>query len=207
MQSMPVSPFISVQRRAQNGNPLAQSALSYSYNEDHLVVIKYSQFPGAGDDSVSLYIDPAYANGEPANPSATTNTGADQSGNIDRMTFRQNWTNGMPTGKAGLVSVSTTWAGLGFLPLSTTVFNNSGMFADGSRAKSGVLTINCKTAIENASLRVYTLSGTLTDTRLLSLAESQNTIAIAPIQADGIYIVEITDKNTQKKYSQKIIVK
>ena len=198
--------YISAAKGA-NGNPLVQSALSYSYNEDHLVVIKYSQFPGPGDDVLSLYIDPVYLNGEPATPSATTNTGADQSGSIDRMAFRQNWTNGMPTGKAGLVSVSTTWAGLGFLPLSTTVFNSSEMFADSSRAKSGVLTINCKTAIENASLQIYTLSGTLTDTRLLSLADSQNTIAIVPIQADGIYIVEITDKSTQKKYSQKIMVK
>lgn len=188
-----------------NGNAIAQSALSYNFDQDHLVIVKYTQLPGAGDDIVSVYIDPNFADGEPAIPSATTNTGGDQSGNVDRLTFRQNWTNGMPTGKAGLVSVAKTWNELGFLPLATSNFTTNNHFqVDAKEAKQGVLNIQSSKATSNASLKIYAINGSLIDAKTISFKSSSNSIAINPIETSGIYIVEITDAD--QKFTQKIVV-
>ncbi len=191
--------------KGANGNPIAQSALSYSYDQDHLVVVKYSQFPGAGDDSVSLYIDPVYANGEPATPSATTNTGGDQSGNIDRMAFRQNWTNGMPTGKAGLVSVARTWNDLTFIPLTTTAFSsNYSTTINSENAKNGSIAIASNAYSGNASLKIYSLTGALVEEKNITLATSETNVNIRPLQS-SIYVVEINTE-TNNKIIKKIIV-
>ena len=98
--------------KGANGNPIATAPVSLAYEQDHLIVVKYSQLSGVNDDTVSVYIDPVFVLGMPATPTMIATSGADQSGSIDRLYVRQNWTNGMPTGRLGLVSVSKTWAGL-----------------------------------------------------------------------------------------------
>ena len=196
--------FLSTAKGA-NGNPLAQSTLSYDYNQNHLVVVKYSQLPGAGDDIVSVYIDPVFSNGEPAVASATTNTGADQAGNIDRMAYRQNWTNGMPTGKAGLVSVARTWADLSFIPLATNAFNINETVIDSENAKNGILKIASKAYSGAASLQIYSIEGTLVETQTINISASGERININPLQS-SVYILKIvTDKNDV--ITKKIIVK
>lgn len=191
--------------KGANGNPIGQTNLSYSYDQDHLVIIKYSQFPGAGDDLVSVYIDPVYANGMPASPNATTNTGADQAGSVDRLTFRQNWSNGMPTGKVGLVSVARTWDDLTFVTLAANEFSmQNAILIDSQNAKSGILSIKSGKEI-NALLKIYSVNGTLiqeVSTRLSQLTA----VNISPLQS-SVYIVEITNTETSSKTTQKIIVK
>lgn len=191
--------------KGANGNPLATSALSYSYNEDHLVVVKYSQLPGANDDIVSLYIDPVYANGEPAATSAITNTGADQSGNIDRLAFRMNWTNGMPTGKAGLVSVGRTWEDLSFLPLSATQFDQSQLLIDSSNAKVGALTIQCDNNLGDVDMKIIHLNGAVIENQKISLQAGNQSIRIQPISSNGLYLLQLTQSNG-KSLVRKIVI-
>lgn len=190
--------------KGANGNPLATTALSYNYNEDHLVVVKYSQLPGTNDDVVSLYIDPVFANGVPSSASAVTNTGLDQSGNIDRLAFRMNWTNGMPTGKAGLVSVATTWEDLGFIPLSTNQFDTNTMIIGTENAKMGMLNIQSAVALPNATIKIYDINGALVNTKSISLEAKTNEVKITPLNSKGVYIIDITDSNG-KQFIQKII--
>ncbi|NHM06296.1 T9SS type A sorting domain-containing protein [Flavobacterium sp. CYK-4] len=179
--------------KGANGNPLATSALSYSYNEDHLVIVKYSQLPGTSDDVVSLYVDPVYANGVPASTSAITNTGLDQSGSIDRLTFRMNWTNGMPTGKAGLVSVGRNWDDLTFVPLSTTQFNQSQLVIDSRDAKIGRLVIQSEIDLGEVAMKIINLNGAVVDNQKINLNSGANSIQTQPIAASGIYLLQLTD--------------
>ena len=188
-----------------NGNAIVNSALSYNYNEDHLVVVKYSQLPGANDDVVSLYVDPVFINGVPSTPSAITNTGADQSGNIDRLAFRMNWTNGMPTGKAGLVSVANTWEGLSFIALGTNQFEANTIKISTDHATNGILTLASSEAIKNATIRIIALNGAVIENKTVSIAAQTDQININALKSNGVYIVEILD-DQGKRFTQKIII-
>ncbi len=191
--------------KGANGNTISFSANSYNFNQDHLIIIKYSQVVGTNDDSVSIYIDPVFANGLPATPTVFTNSGTDQSGNLDRLSFRQNWSNGLPIGVAGLVSVAKTWNELAFPMLATGSFDSINLTLISSEAKSGLLVINSKATILKSILNIYDLNGKLLDSKNISLAANRNEIAINPIQNSGIYIVEIVESGNQ--FSQKISVK
>lgn len=195
--------FLGVSKGA-NGNQINFTPNALSYNQDHLIIIKYTQAAGANDDAISLYVDPVYANGEPGVPTISNNVGADQSGSIDRLAFRQNWTNGMPTGNAGLVSVATTWEGLGFIPLATHSFAVGEIIIDSKNAKSGRLTIESTLIINPAQMKIISLNGTLIDDRTIHLEKGANNISINPIATDGVFIVEITD-NSGRQFVQKII--
>ncbi len=140
----------------------------------------------------------------PATPTMIATSGADQSGSIDRLYVRQNWTNGMPTGRLGLVSVSTTWAGLPFMELSADTFEKTTFKISANQANSGILSINSIFNLENVKLSIYDVSGKIVETKNITLSESNNSIAINPINNSGIYIVEMVVSD--KKYTQKISV-
>ena len=191
---------------AKGGNTAGTlySTTSYATNQDHLVVIKYSQLSGGNDDIVSVYVDPVFANGIPATATVTTSAGSDQSGNLDRLFFRLNSTNGMPTGRAGLVSVARTWADLAFTTLSTSNFEKSTFSVISNDIKSGLLSIKSNIKLEKASLRIFDIQGKNVVTKNVSLFQDTNEIAVNPISNSGIYIIEISGDN--KKFVQKIIV-
>ncbi|MEI7508308.1 MAG: hypothetical protein WCJ62_02475, partial [Flavobacterium sp.] len=131
-----------------SGNAIAYTNSSYGFNQDHLLVLKYTQSTGAADDVLNLYVDPVMANGVPASPDATTNFGTDQAGNVDRLVFRQNAT-ATPTGRAGLVSVALSWTGL-ISSLTTTEFQKESFAINTNEVKSGNLSIQANKNISNA---------------------------------------------------------
>ncbi|HEX8574697.1 MAG TPA: T9SS type A sorting domain-containing protein [Flavobacterium sp.] len=191
---------------AKGGNTAATlfSTNAYNTNQDHLVVIKYSQLSGSNDDIVSVYVDPVFANGVPTTPAVTTSVGTDQSGSLDRLFFRLNSTNGMPTGRAGLVSVARTWADLAFSPLSTNNFEKSTFSIISNDIKNGSLSIKSNINLEKASLRIFDIQGKNVVTKNVSLLQDINEIFVNPISSSGIYIIEISGDN--KKFVQKIVV-
>ena len=158
---------------------------------------------GAADDVLNLYVNPVIANGVPATPDATISLGTDQSGTIDRLVFRQNAT-ATPTGRAGLVSVARSWTGLIFPNMSITQFDKEAFTINSKNAKNGLLTINSITNLENAFISIYSLDGKLLENRTISLIDSENSIAINPIQNGGVYIVSI--KGNGVNFKQKIYV-
>lgn len=197
--------FIGV-AKAANGNQINFTSNALNYNQDHLIIIKYTLGTGASDDLVSLYIDPVYLNGQPANATISTNVGLDQVGvtGIDRLAFRQNWLNGMPTGKAGLVSVAKTWEDLTFVSLGTQGFSNSNFVMNSINVNSGILSVKSNITLQNGILNIYDIQGRKIENKNISLTENENTIVINPITTAGIYIVEITSE--KGKFSQKIVV-
>lgn len=198
--------FLGVAKGA-NGNPISTSNLSYNLNQDHLIIIKYTIGSGTNDDLVSVYVDPVYANGEPSSPTIQSNSGLDQLNSItgiDRLCFRQNWSNGMPTGKAGLVSVAYTWADLTF-NLATQQFNKDNFTIATSQVANGVLNIKSDVLIENAKLSIYDIQGRIIETKTITLEDTINDVSINPISNKGVYIVKITSRDN-KSYSQKIII-
>lgn len=193
---------IGISKGAQ-GNATVYTSSTYAFNQDLLLIFKYSQLAGTADDQLNLYVNPVMANGVPTTPDATTSAGNDQSGNIDRLVFRQNTTaNTTPTGRAGLVSVARSWTGL---ILNTTHFSKEQFKIATTNAKNGILQINSPENIEKATLSIYNLEGKLMENRFISLQNSINEIAIHPIANEGVYLVSIAIDGGN--YSQKVIVK
>ncbi len=186
-----------------SGNAITYTNSSYGFNQDHLIILKYTQSSGAADDVLNLYVDPIMANGVPSLPDATTNSGTDQAGNVDRLAFRQNAT-ATPTGRAGLVSVALSWTGLIFPSLSAAEFQKGSFAINSNEVKSGVLSIKSDTSIDKALLSIYDMDGKVIETKNISLNNDLNTVSINPIQSAGVYIVSITANEV--KFNQKIIV-
>ena len=193
--------------KGANGNAITFTTATYNLNNDHLLIFRYIQGSGASDDQVSLYVDPVYADGLPASPTITTNTGNDQVNavGLDRLNYRHNWTNGMPTGGAGLVSVARTWGELSFQPLSTNRFDLNSFVVVSDAINSGILSIKSSLNIEKAKLSIYDINGRIIATKNISLDQTINNININPINVAGVYIIEITGENSQR-FTKKIVV-
>jgi hypothetical protein len=177
---------------------------SYSFNQDHLLIFKYSILAGASDDQVNVYVDPVMANGVPTTPDATTTSGVDQTAALDRLVFQQNTTS-TPTGRAGLVSVAQSWTGLIFPNLSTIENSKTDFYINSTEANNGLLSINSNTAIERGILSIYNLEGKLIEQKNITLSQSNNPISINPITTSGVYILSISGNGIQ--YNQKIVVR
>jgi hypothetical protein len=187
------------------GNATVYTTNVYSFNQDYLVILKYSQLAGAADDQLNLYVNPVMANGVPTTPDATTNSGTDQSGNLDRLVFRQNTTAATtPTGRAGLVSVARSWTGLIFPNMAASAFSKAHFTINSKNAKNGVLQINALEAIEKATLSIYNLEGKLLENKSITVLNTTNEIAIHPIANEGVYLVSIEANGEQ--YSQKVLI-
>jgi hypothetical protein len=173
------------------------------YNVDNLIILKYEYGSSIADDVLSVYINPIYASGEPVTPSASTNIGEDQADDIDRIAFRLNQTQSMPSGAASLISVARTWFDLGFIPLSIEQFDAASLTVIGSQVSKGLLSINSNMAISNAKLNIYTITGQLIENKTISLEATINDIAINPIRSSSVYIVELLTENGTK-FTKKI---
>jgi Secretion system C-terminal sorting domain len=195
--------------KAGSGNPIVYAPNLLALGSDHLIILKFNQLPGTNDDSIAVYVDPNYAAGQPANPDAFNNQLAnvnfvDQSGSIRMMAFRQNSNNNLPTGKTGLISVSTTWAGLGFLPLANDQFSKLTFEINTSQVNQGLLNIKSALNLENVSINIYDIQGRIIENKIVPITESNNEIEINPISTSGIYIIEIVSGD--RKIAQKIAV-
>ncbi len=178
---------------------------AYNYNENHLIIFKYSIFSGTNDDVLNVYVDPSYGAGEPAIPSLSTTSGTDQTGTIKSLAFRQNASSGtIPNGFAGLISVASTWSDLN-LNLSKGEFNKNTFAIASNQVSNGILSIKSNVSLENASLSIYDIQGKKVANQTLSLQETVNDIAINPIKNAGVYIVEIVSESNQH-FTQKIVV-
>lgn len=189
-------------------NGVVYSANAYSIGQNHLVIFKYTINPGTNDDVLKVFVDPVFAAGEPLIASAVVNSPTaqpDASVNVDRLAFRQATTAGIPDGTAGLISVSTTWAGLSFLPLANEQFTKSNFDINSSQANQGLLQIKSNINLDNAVLNIYDIQGRMLENKTISLTENNNEIAVKPISNSGIYIVEIVSGD--KKIAQKIAIK
>ncbi len=202
------SDFVVGIAKAGSGNPIAYTTLTYTYNTNHLIILNFKQLPGTSDDSIAVYVDPVYAAGQPATPSAFTSALAnssftDQSGLINMMAFRQN-SSSLPTGRTGLISVSKSWEGLTFQPLATQEFSSSNFTIVSNEVKSGLLSIKSNVILENVNLNVYDIQGRVLDNKTISLNDNENNIQINSIVNSGVYIVELVSE--KGKFSQKIVV-
>lgn len=186
-----------------SGTKVYSSALSY--NQNHLLVLKYTYNPGANDDLVSLFVDPNISASEPTTTFQTSDGGAgttDYTTAIDRMNFRANYST-IPTGVVGLVKGSKTWSDL-TLATSSIEFK-SDFIVNAKEAKNGILSINSSKNITSAQLKIYDIQGKLIDIKSISLTNSINEIMINSINASGAYIVEIVS-DSESKFVQKIMV-
>ena len=187
------------------GNATVYTTNVYSFNQDYLVILKYSQLAGAADDQLNLYVNPVMANGVPTTPDATTNSGTDQSGNLDRLVFRQNTTVATtPTGRAGLVSVARSWTGLIFPNMAAPSYTAEQLTINASHAKEGIMEFTSEFTAEQTEFSIYNLEGKLLDYKCISLKKGTNQIAIHPIANAGIYLVSFACDG--KNFQHKIIV-
>ncbi|MBC7641666.1 MAG: T9SS type A sorting domain-containing protein [Flavobacterium sp.] len=176
-----------------------------AYNANHLIVIRYTRAAGTADDIIRMYVNPIITQPEPATADTGTAAGTDATGSFDRMTFRQNAAQGLPTGIAGLVSISGSWSALRFPILSTDLFVDNNLKINTNNIQNGFLEIYSNKIMNNADLKTYDIQGKLLENKIIVLTANDNKIAVNPITNSGIYILEITDENGFKQI-QKIIV-
>lgn len=193
-------------RKGASGNATVYAPNLLNYDENVLIVIKYTHLDGLDDDAVSLFVNPDFAAGEPANPNIVTTSGMDQSGAIDRVAFRLNYNvaTAMPAGYAGLVSAATAWQGLGFIPLKTNSFNRNSIFVSSQTEQQG-LNIESTQNFEQVSLKLYSMNGSLMEEQKLNLASGLNTVALTHKISTGWYLLSIQDEQGLS-YRQKILI-
>jgi Secretion system C-terminal sorting domain len=191
--------------KGANGNPITFTTRSFTLNTDHLIVMKYRQLPNTDDDFLTMYIDPVFSNGIPASTDVFVVTGLDQSGEIDRLAFRNNWTNGMPTGRVGLPSVAKSWAALKFQGVAVSDLSEREFTMISNEMKDGILKIKSSKQLDDLNIEIFDLLGKLIENKKITLAEGINTIPISPIDQSGLYFVRITN-GTKTSYSQKVLI-
>lgn len=191
---------VGISKGSSGTSPFATTVLPFGSN--HLIVVKYTK--STGDDMVSLYLNPNFIAGEPATPILSSTNGVDQTGNIDRISIRQNTSNGIPTGRYGLVSVAATWSDLAFSNLAINTVTATNFKVLPNNAKIGELSIDSNANFENAKVTIFDILGKVIETKIVSLTENTNQILINPIQNSGVYIVEIITND--KQFTQKISV-
>jgi hypothetical protein len=172
-----------------------------------LVILKYSHASGPDDDILSVYLNPIYNDGEPANPNGVTTAGFDQSGAIDRVAFRMNYNvaASMPTGVIGLVSTSTTWEGLSFLPLGVNQFEVNNVTVS-TVLENGQLQINSKGAMNHMEMNLYATTGNLLESKIIDISAGSSQIRLTSKLSSGLYVLQIVSENGEKT-SFKIITK
>jgi hypothetical protein len=189
----------------QKGSGAKVYSSALSYNQNHLLVMKYTFNPGANDDLVGLYVDPNMSVNEPTTTIQTSDSGAgttDYLTAIDRMNFRANFST-IPTGIIGLVKSSKTWNDL-TLETSNLEFD-SNFIVNTKEAKNGLLIINSYKKIASAQLKIYDIQGKLLENKTISLNNTTNEIMINSINTSGAYIIEIST-DSANKFTQKILV-
>ena len=177
-----------------------------AFNTNHLIVMKYIKNAGTADDAVAMFVNPSVSQGEPATADTGTTSGTDVIGNVDRFSFRQNAALGIPSGRAGLVSVSGSWLGLRFPTLATDDYVNTDFKINSSNINNGFIEINSDRNIDNGKIKIYDIQGKLLENKTISLTANENKVDCKPITTSGIYILEFTDDFNNKK-TEKIIVK
>lgn len=192
-------------RKGASANATVYTPDLYNYNENVLIIMKYSHLDGIDDDIVSLYANPDFEAGELANPSIFTSTGLDQSGAIDRVAFRLNFNvpDSMPTGYAGLVSASTTWEELGFLPLATNSFEANSLFVATNNAGNH-LEIQSQKSLNQVQLSLYGSNGSLIEKQLINIDSGNTSVTLKSKLSTGLYVLTLNDESGFE-YRQKII--
>ncbi len=94
--------------------PPAVTTTTYNYNQNHLIVVKYTVNSGTSNDLMSVFVDPNYAAGEPSQADAIAPVSQfEASTNIDRIAFPWNVNNANRfNGHVGLMSITNSWADL-----------------------------------------------------------------------------------------------
>lgn len=186
-------------RKGASSNATVFTGDLFNYGENVLVILKYSHLDGPSDDIVSAYVNPIYGDGEPANPNITNADGFDQSGAIDRVAFRMNYNvaASMPTGIIGLVSTSTTWEGLTFLPLGVNQFEANNVTVS-SLLENGQLQISSKNTMNNVQMKLYSTTGALLEQKMVNIPTGSSQIGLASKLSSGLYILQLDDESGEK---------
>ena len=194
-------------RKGGSGNATVYTTDLYNYGENVLVILKYSHLSGPDDDIVNAYVNPDYIAGEPLIAAATTTSGFDQSGAIDRIAFRLNYNviASMPTGFAGLVSTATTWEGLTFQPLAVTAFEIN-QLTIATSLENNTLHLTAANDINNVDLNIYSVTGSLIESKSVNIMAGNSEISLKTKLHSGMYIAQFADRHGMK-HSYKFISK
>jgi hypothetical protein len=193
-------------RKGASTNATVFTPNELQYNQDNLIILKYSHLPNASDDVLSVYINPAYELGEPVSPTATVSAGIDQTGTIDRVAFRLNQTLAMPTGAVSLISVAKDWASLGFTTLGVNSFETQSPFTIiTSQAHNGIINITTTETTYNAKMNIYDLKGVVVASKTITVGGNNTPITINPLQRSAIYLIQILGQSGER-FTKKIVV-
>ncbi|MGB5983630.1 MAG: T9SS type A sorting domain-containing protein [Nonlabens sp.] len=172
------------------GDPSSPSAIDplvYTYNQNHLIVVKYEIVDGANNDSMTLYVDPILSNGEPATANALAPVSTfEVSNNIDRFAFPWNVSNsGRFAGHVGSVSVTRNWFDMTTLstPSISKKETNLNFYSE-----SKTLQLDNP---QSGTLSIFSIDGKRILDRVM---DDQNSIDLKSLHR-GMYIARLTTEN------------
>lgn len=169
--------------------PPGISSSTYSYNQDHLLIFKYTIVAGASNDVMELFIDPVYGNGEPAMADVSAPFSSfEASTNIDRFAFPWNVNNADRfSGHIGLVSLTRTWADLTLSVQNKTRVENTLHYFSTTNELAF-------THPASGTIHIYGLDGTLISKKMVNDIDRYS---VGPLNA-GLYIAQFTDLNEHR---------
>jgi len=139
VQKDPAGPNYAFGIRYAAAGTVAYTPFAYAPGSVHLLVLKYTFNPGANDDQVSLFIDPALGGAEPAPNVSFIDTGTDAT-QISAVNFRQGTAANAPTETVDGLLVGTTWADV-TTPTSFSITATNG--AGGTVSPPGITPVSC----------------------------------------------------------------
>ncbi|MGB3590597.1 MAG: T9SS type A sorting domain-containing protein [Nonlabens sp.] len=171
------------------GDPSTAAGLTtgtYPYNQDHLVIIKYKINPGSANDIMDLFVNPAYAMGEPAVPTVTAPiSNLEASTSIDRFAFPWNVNNTQRfNGNVGMVNFARTWNEL--------TLSNASLSREKAALKyySNTRSLDFGTEV-TGELQIFNLEGKLI---YQSWVENKALVNLDQLTS-GAYILSFTNQN------------
>ena len=184
-------------------NPAGVTTSDYAFNQTHLFVVKYVINPAsASDDTMSLYIDPVFASGEPATATLTAPLGAfEYSTNIDRVAFPYNTPKaGKAAGNIAMLSIARTWDDLDFPEtLATSDLNVNQNFTLQYEKENLLIQ---QIGFNNSDFKILSIDGKLIYNSKLNAQKNQQ-FALGQL-TKGIYF--FTAQNGKNTINKKFII-
>ena len=179
-------------------SPAGITTSDYAFNQTHLFVVKYVINSGTLDDTMVLYVDPAFASGEPATPTLTAPLASfEYSNNIDRVAFPYNTPKaGKAAGKIGLVSIARTWDELDFPETLATANVNASQNLTFHYEKGNILIQQM--GFNNADFKIVSIDGKLIYNSKLNAQKNQQ-LNVGQLNKGIYFLTAQSGKNSVNK--------
>lgn len=171
---------------------------TYTTGQTYFIVVGYTFGSGDGDDTVSLWVNPALNGAQPAATITDSHTGNDLTA-VSNFILRQDSATETPELQLDELRIATDWNFVTSSTLGTSNNTISGLKVYPNPVSHGTLFIET-TANAEKTVTIYDLLGK----QVLNTTTADNAINVSNIKG-GVYVVRITEEG--KTATRKLVIK